>query len=283
MPASKLLTAFVMFLISNWSVQLSAKPQSNEQVTEKAQNVTVIPAITKAWQTAELFSRGTGIVAKVNAEVGDEVSEGDALVIMDDPTLHAELSILQAELKEVKAELKLHQLDLKRADRLLEDNLVSISDGDRLRAEVDKSDAVIEAIKAKIYRKKIQLDFLIIRAPFDGFVTNRNIEQGDLVMSDNKAGRALLEVAHLSKLRVQYRIPQGLFHKLSKCYSVYFSSKNYVQTLHATVDLISPNIDGTFGTVLMESWVDNENLKLPSGLRGEVEIKLTESSYVSKC
>ena len=271
MPASKLLTAFVMFLISNWSVQLSAKPQSNEQVTEKAQNVTVIPAITKAWQTAELFSRGTGIVAKVNAEVGDEVSEGDALVIMDDPTLHAELSILQAELKEVKAELKLHQLDLKRADRLLEDNLVSISDGDRLRAEVDKSDAVIEAIKAKI------------RAPFDGFVTNRNIEQGDLVMSDNKAGRALLEVAHLSKLRVQYRIPQGLFHKLSKCYSVYFSSKNYVQTLHATVDLISPNIDGTFGTVLMESWVDNENLKLPSGLRGEVEIKLTESSYVSKC
>ena len=197
MPASKLLTAFVMFLISNWSVQLSAKPQSNEQVTEKAQNVTVIPAITKAWQTAELFSRGTGIVAKVNAEVGDEVSEGDALVIMDDPTLHADLSILQAELKEVKAELKLHQLDLKRADRLLEDNLVSISDGDRLRAEVDKSDAVIEAIKAKIYRKKIQLDFLIIRAPFDGFVTNRNIEQGDLVMSDNKAGRALLEVCLL--------------------------------------------------------------------------------------
>lgn len=273
MRVKQLLNTVVVLILANWPEHLSAKPLFNEQVKGSTQIAASIPAITKAWQSADLYSRGTGIVDKVHVEVGQIVSKGDVLVAIEDTTLAADLSILKAELKEAQAELKLFQLDLTRINKLLHNNLVSVSDRDRLKAKVVKSEAIIEGINGRISRKKIQQNFLTIRAPFDGFVISRNVERGDLVMSDVKTDTPLLKVADLSKLRIQYRVPQGTSHLFTKGQGVYFTGAIYGKKVNAKVDLISPSIDESFGTVLMESWISNEHLELPIGLRGEVKVE----------
>ena len=272
MPANKLILATLATLLVNWPMQSLADSVSNNSATFESQPVTIIPAVPKAWQMADLHSRATGIVDEVYAEIGDAVSRGDVLLTINDPILETELSILHAELKEAEAEHKLNELDFNRSKRLLEDNLVSASDNDRLQAKVQKSEAFIDAIKAKIARKKVQQTFLTVRAPFDGHVINRDVEKGDLVMSDNKVGASLFKIADLSRLRIQYRVPQGVSYQIDNGDGVEFTAKSYNKLLKTSVTLISKNIDESYGTVLMESWINNESLKLPSGLRGEVEI-----------
>ena len=150
--------------------------------------------------------------------------------------------------------------------------MISASDNDRLQAKVEKSAAFIDAINAKIARKKVQQTFLTVRSPFDGHVIKREVEKGDLVMSDNKAGVALFKIADLRRLRIQYHVPQGVSYQIDNGDGVEFTTKNYKKSLNTSVSLISKDIDESFGTVLMESWINNESLNLPSGLRGEVEI-----------
>ena len=91
-------------------------------------------------------------------------------------------------------------------------------------------------------------------------------------MSDNKVGASLFKIADLSRLRIQYRVPQGVSYQIDNGDGVEFTAKSYNKLLKTSVTLISKNIDESYGTVLMESWINNESLKLPSGLRGEVEI-----------
>tara|TARA_Y100000296_G_C5135104_1_gene237762 strand:+ start:362 stop:1201 length:840 start_codon:yes stop_codon:yes gene_type:complete len=272
MPSNKLILATLVTLIANWPLPSLADSVSRDSAAFESQPVTVIPAVTKAWQMADLHSRATGIVDEVYVEIGDAVSRGDILLTINDPLLDTELRILQAELKEAEAGHKLNELDFNRSKRLLEDNLISASDNDRLQAKVEKSEAFIDAISAKIARKKVQQTFLTIRAPFDGHVINREVEKGDLVMSDNKAGRALFKIADLRRLRIQYRVPQGVSYQIDNGDGVEFTAKSYDKLLNTSVSLISKDIDESFGTVLMESWINNESLELPSGLRGEVEI-----------
>lgn len=276
MPANKLILATLATLIGNWPLQSLADSVSRDFATVDGQPVTVIPAVTKAWQVADLHSRATGIVDEVYVEIGDAVSRGDVLLTINDPILDTELRILQAELKEAEAEHKLNELDFNRSKRLLEDNLISASDNDRLQAKVEKSAAFIDAINAKIARKKVQQTFLTVRSPFDGHVINREVEKGDLVMSDNKAGTALFKIADLRRLRIQYRVPQGVSYQIDNGDGVEFTAKSYNKLLNTSVSLISKDIDESFGTVLMESWIDNESSKLPSGLRGEVVISVRQ-------
>ena len=276
MPANKLILATLATLIANWPLQSLADSVSRDFATVDGQRVTVIPAVTKAWQVADLQSRATGIVDEVYVEIGDAVSRGDVLLTINDPILDTELRILQAELKEAEAEHKLNELDFNRSKRLLEDNLISASDNDRLQAKVEKSAAFVDAINAKIARKKVQQTFLTVRSPFDGHVINREVEKGDLVMSDNKAGTALFKIADLRRLRIQYRVPQGVSYQIDNGDGVEFTAKSYNKLLNTSVSLISKDIDESFGTVLMESWIDNESSKLPSGLRGEVVISVRQ-------
>lgn len=272
MPANKLSSAITMFIAISWCTGLSATPIPKKSEVGLTTQTTIIPAITRAWQTANLFFRSTGVVEKVYYEVGDEVSKNDVLASVNDPTLEAELSLLQAELRRAEVELKLNKLELSRSTRLLNDELISASENDRLKLEVEKSEALIQGIHAKISGNRIQQSFLKIRAPFDGYLVSRNIEKGDLVMKDNKTDNALLQVADLSKLRVEYRVPQALSNHIDKGLRVDFISKSYEQKIQASVDLVSSNIDNTYGTVLVESWIDNKQLDLPGGLRGEVQI-----------
>lgn len=276
MPANKLILATMATLIANWPLQSLADSVSRDSATFESQPMTVIPAITRAWKMADLHSRATGIVDEVYVEIGDAVSRGDVLLTINDPILDTELRILLAELKEAEAEHKLNELNFNRSERLREDNLISASDNDRLQAKVEKSEAFIDAIKAKIARKKLQQAFLTVRAPFDGHVINREVEKGDLVMSDDKAGAALFKIADLRRLRVQYRVPQGVSYQIDNGDGVEFTAKSYNKLLNTSVSLISKDIDESFGTVLMESWIDNESSKLPSGLRGEVVISVRQ-------
>ena len=106
MPANKLILATLATLIANWPLQSLANSLSRDSASFDSQPVTIIPAVTKAWQVADLYSRATGIVDEVYVEIGDAVSRGDVLLTIKDPILDTELRILQAELKAAEAEHK---------------------------------------------------------------------------------------------------------------------------------------------------------------------------------
>lgn len=275
MPTNKIYKTFTLLftlLIVCWSALLSATSLFKAPHIGVGSDVLVIPAITQPWQSATLFSRSTGIIETVYFDVGDRVVEGEALARVEDPTLRAEQSKLKAELKEAQAELKINQLDLNRANKLMNDSLISVAEIDRLKIKVEKTQSMIDAIQAGLSRNQIQQSFLVIRAPFNGYVTSRNIDRGDLVTSDNINGKSLFEVADLSRLRVRFRVPQSESYQMRKGIEVEFISTSYHEEIQATVDLLSSNINEISGTLLVESWIDNEKLKLPSGLRGEVKL-----------
>lgn len=230
-----------------------------------------LPAITQAWQSSNLYSRSTGTVDKVLVDVGDFVEKDQLLARVKDPLILAEHQRLSAEIASAKAELKLNQLELSRAKELVGKNLITQSELDRLAFFVNKSIASIKALEAELTKKDAQVAFLNITAPFDGFITQRNIDVGDLVAKDNVMAGSLFTVEDLSQLRLVFHIPQHELSRFSAGLPVRFAVANAdIEALHSKIRVIVPMLNRKTGTMRGEALLPNDSYQIPAGMRGEV-------------
>ena len=262
----------LMILLS--PVAVAAENSKTPSLPERNINEVTFPAVAKAWRSASLYSRSTGIVENVLVEVGQRVSQGDILIIINNPIIQTELAALNAQLKETQADLELRFLELERASKLLSDSLIGVAQSDQLRIEVEKTKAEKEAIEANIALKRFQQDFLTIRAPFDGVIINREVDKGDLVIQDNKSSKPLIDIVDISKLRIQFAVPQQSLSDVKVGYPARFVTSTFGREFNTVINLKVPDVDRNLGTLYVESWIKNPDNLLPAGIRGEVRLNV---------
>ncbi len=259
----------VIFFSTGFYSLASTSPSARQTSSSDAS----LPAITQAWQSARLFSRGTGFVERVFVDIGDQVKEGQILAKISDPLVVAEKEKLISDLEDARADLELNELELKRADELVTKNLVSKSTIDRLRIAVKKAEAKIFSLQADIRGKQAQIEFLTIRAPFTGSIIARNVDKGDMVAQHNQNTQALFEIADLSQLRVVFHIPQYETKKYRPGTPLMFLvSGNEEVQVRSELSILSPAISMETGTMRAETVINNEQNRLPSGLRGDIRL-----------
>jgi RND family efflux transporter MFP subunit len=169
----------------------------------------VATASVQAFYVTDLYAKDSGYVSQVSADIGDHVKAGQILAMIDDPELreqyakaqgavaqaNAALVIAKRQLDVLQAELALENVTLKRQEDLFAGKALTDQQIDEARAKTQIATTNVEVGRAKITsaeadvrtasaeerRLRALLGYTHIVAPFDGVVTRRTVNPGDLV------------------------------------------------------------------------------------------------------
>ena len=144
---------------------------------------------------AQIYARVNGYVQKWFKDIGESVSKGETLAVLDIPEVNKQV-------EEATANFQLAKTAYERWKRLRAEDAVS-------QQELDEKTALFKQTEAVLKRLRDQQSFGTIVAPFDGTITRRNVNMGDLVNSGNVGTpQSLFTVAHIDKLHVYIYVPQ---------------------------------------------------------------------------
>jgi RND family efflux transporter MFP subunit len=193
--------------------------------TVRASDATVpvsLPATASAFSVANMFARASGYIDKRYVDIGDRVKQGQLLVEIVAPELdhqiaqaEATLVQLRAAVEQARANRNLAQVTWDRDKGLVEKGWVTAQQGDVDRFTLAAREAALGVALANVTAQEAQLQVLRqqkayqrVVAPFDGVVTQRNVEVGDLVHADTTSGSFMFTIMQSNVIRTQVYVPQ---------------------------------------------------------------------------
>jgi len=180
----------------------------------------------------EVLAKGTGHCIEVKVEEGDRVKEGDILAELD----KAEM---EAQVRQSETNVSLQQMTFKRAQEMLDFGVGNAADRDNAKSSLDQAKATLEM-------QRVQLSFLTIRAPIDGVVTKRLIQQGMLVSTGMPVFSIVDPSSYILPIQVTERSLPRLRVGQEAIVTIDSSGK---RKFRAHVRRINPGIDLQTGTV----------------------------------
>jgi HlyD family secretion protein len=198
-------------------------------ITPEVRDLTITttqPAFVEAYHAAQIGARVSGITQSVNADIGQVVKAGDVLAVIDAPELFrrrdamaAEKQVAATKLAAEKANLTATEAETERILNLVKNNSVTAKAGDEAtkklesaKAQFAAAEASLKAAEARFAEAEAMVDFTNLKAPFEGVVTQRNLDPGDIVVGN--VDKPLFEVMQTSKLRVVIHVPEKETHLL---------------------------------------------------------------------
>lgn len=240
---------------------------------EKDQEI-VLPGDIQAWNQAPIYARVSGYLKSWSEDIGARVSAGELLGTIEAPDLDQQLDQAKAKLASVQADAKLATLTAKRWKSLLSSNSVSQQTADEKGGDAEAKASLVTAAEADVKRLQVLEGFKRLVAPFDGVVTGRNTDIGDLI-NVGAGGRALFTVSDLHEMRIYVRVPQAYAADLKPGMDADLKLAQYPgQAFHAKLLTTSNAIAEDSRTVLVQLVADNPDGKLWPGSYVEVHFKL---------
>jgi len=240
----------------------------------------VLPANVQAWKDAPIYARTNGYLKRWYVDIGAHVKAGQLIAEIDTPEVNQQLSQARADLDTARANLKLSQITATRYEGLLKTDSVSQQDADNAAGDLAAKKAIVESSEANVKRLQDLQSFQEIYAPFDGVITARNTDIGQLIDS-GASGGPRAELFHISApnlLRVYANVPQvysqaakpGLKADLT---FQEFPGRRFEGTLVRTAEAI----DQSTRTLLVEVQVNNPTGEIFTGAYAELHLKLPGS------
>ena len=247
------------------------------------------PGTTEAFAQANIFARASGYISKRNVDIGSRVKTGDLLIEITAPEVEHQiaqaegtLAQLQAALLQAKANRDLAQVTWDRDSPLVKEGWVTKQQGDTDRLNLELREAAVAVAQANVVAQHAQLkvlnqqkDYQSVVAPFDGVITQRNIDVGSLVQADATSGTFLFTLMKSDELRIQLYVPQdealGVAPGVEAIVRVpEIPGREFLGTVTRIADALAP---GT-RTLLTEIDVPNPDRALSPGLYCNVELKI---------
>jgi RND family efflux transporter MFP subunit len=237
----------------------------------------ILPGNVQPFITSPIYSRTNGYLQKWYFDIGAHVKKGQLLAVIDTPEVDQQLEQSVSNLNTAKANLALAQITKDRYQGLLTKNAVAQQDVDNAVGTYNANKAIVDANQANVNQLKALQSFEKIYAPFDGVITARNTDIGDLINSGS-SGTAKTDLFHISqpgKLRVYVNVPeeysQGIKVGMTADLSLAeFPGRKFQGKLVRTAEAINL----TTRTLLIEIQVDNLTGTLLTGSYAEVHLKV---------
>lgn len=234
-------------------------------------------------QQAELTAERDGHVTAIHAEIGDHVSRGQLLALLDDRELQAalatkaaQLQSLKAQVKEWQAEQQADEADLRRADAMRSDQIISQENWEHVKykldeviAEVARYKADEAAAEADLRAMQIELEQSRIVAPFAGVVARRSIRDAQAV----KKGDSLFWITAEAPLHVVFTVPETVMSAFHPGARLDLTTADYPQLRQAaTVLRVSPVVDPASGSVEVIGNLESPSPSLKPGMSMQIRL-----------
>jgi len=237
----------------------------------------VLPGNVQPFISSPIFSRTSGYLKAWYFDIGAHVKKGQLLAEIETPEVDRQLQQSSGNLATAEANLKLAEITKDRYLGLLKTNAVSQQDVDNAVGTYNANKAIVEANAANVKQIETLQSFEKIYAPFDGIITARNTDIGDLINSGSNGNLKvdLFHIAQVGVLRVYVNVPEeysqvvtpGINATLSLAE---FPGKEFPGRLVRTAEAINT----VTRTLLAEVDVDNPTGQLLSGSYADVRFKV---------
>ncbi len=235
----------------------------------------VLPGNMQAFTDAPIYARTNGYLSKWFFDIGSHVKQGQLLAIISTPEVESATRQARADLNTAEANFNLSQLTQKRYEDLKNSDAVSKQDVDNANGDFESKKAQVLSAQANVKRLEDTQGFSKIYAPFDGVITARNTDVGQLVdAGSGTPAKELFHIAAINTLRVFINVPQqysvaakpGLTADLTLAQ---FPGRTFQGKLVRTANAI----DLATRTLLVEVDVDNRSGELLPGAYVQVHLK----------
>lgn len=237
----------------------------------------LLPGNIQAFVDAPIYARTNGYLRRWYFDIGAHVKKGQLLAEIESPEVDHQLAQAQADLGTALANAHLSEVTANRYTGLLKENAVSQQDTDNAVSDLAARNTVVKSAQANVARLKQLVDFEKVYAPFDGVVTARNTDIGQLIDSGATGGqaRSLFQIAAIQKLRVFIDVPQIYSQLATPGLTADLTFAEFPgRRFHGTLVRTSRSIDPTSRTLNVEVDVDNSKGELLPGAFTQVHLKL---------
>jgi RND family efflux transporter MFP subunit len=256
----------------------------------KINKLMTFPAELTPLDRAEIFAKVSGYINEFKVDIGDRVKKGEVLVILDAPEVIANYS---QNLSDKQTAFSKYQISLDAYKRLLKASKVS---GTVAAEEIEKSkdlmlsdSSAVEAAKSRLSSNEHLKDYLTVRAPFNGIITQRNFDNGTLVGSGNS--KPLLVVENIEALRLHVPVPESYVMAIPDTSVIHFTVDAQPGKIYtALITRKSGTVNPGNRTEIWEYIYKNKDNQLKSGMfatatinfrRKELSFLVPESAVVT--
>jgi membrane fusion protein, multidrug efflux system len=228
-----------------------------------------LPGEVKPLVEAPIYARASGYLKRYLVDIGSRVKEGDLLAEIDTPELDQELAQARAQLAQTDASLVLAKTTAARWAELLKTASVSEQEAAEKQADLELKLANVQAARANVGRLEELQRFQKIKAPFDGTITVRSTDVGQLISA--ASGKELFRLAQTGTLRVYVRVPENIANSITPGQAAELSVQELPgRVFPAKVVRTSGAMSADSRTLLAELEVDNARGEILSGTYAQV-------------
>lgn len=240
-----------------------------------------LPGHLEAWYSAPIHARVSGYIKNWYKDIGDKVKAGDVLATIDTPELDQQLEQAKAVLAKAQADANLANITSKRWQHLLSSDSVSKQEADEKSGEALAAQATVLAAKADVDRLSALEVFKKIVAPFDGTVTARRTDVGDLITANSESSPELFTVSDTTRMRLYVPVPEvdagGIKPGMKVTLNVpEFPGRTFEATLMGDADAINQ----TSGSLLAQFMANNDDGALKPGDYADVKLSLPTNPHM---
>lgn len=272
---------FVVFAVactlSLTSVVFAATDRSPLVVVSKATTDIVIKqvpltgTVTSA-RVAQLSTEVSGLVKKVNVEVGDRVETDAELLELDREIEQLILAALQAATRQARAELADAKRRYEDAKLLRKQKSISENELRLLEAEVEVDQSMLIRQQADERRQQARVERHTLRAPFDGVISERLTETGEWI----EPGNPVLTLVAVDDLRIEFRVPQEFFIRINPQSTLSVTLDALPERVFdASIDTVVPVSDPSSRTFLVHARVNADAMRMTPGMSVHGKLGLT--------
>ncbi|WP_158977853.1 efflux RND transporter periplasmic adaptor subunit [Cellulophaga sp. L1A9] len=216
----------------------------------------------QATNSADLSTRMMGYVNKVHINVGDKVRKGQLLVSINNSDLQAKRAQVNAGITEATAAFNNAQKDYNRFKNLFSENSASQKEMDDMTANYEMAKARLEAANQMKNEVNAQFAYSNITAPFDGTVTSKNVEAGNMA----NPGAPLISIETPGHFEVMAMVPESEISEIEKGSTVAVLVKSINKTIKGKVTEVSTSAKNTGGQYLVKIALDKTDAHILSGM-----------------
>jgi RND family efflux transporter MFP subunit len=254
-----------------------------------------LPGETRGWYNSTIYARVSGYVARWIADIGDRVKKDEVLATIDTPELDAQLEASQAQLKASEAEVTVKEADVEFAKTTFErwqgspKGVVSDQEREDKKARYAVAVAQLNAARARVALDKANVDrlafttsFKQVTAPYDGVITERRVDIGDLVTAGSTSNTSLLYgISQYDKIRVFANVPQNVSADIGDgTVAQVTASERPGRIFEGKVTRTSRSIDRHARTLRVQVDLPNGDFALMPGMYVQVAFHLRPTSFV---
>jgi len=257
-------------------VALTAVSVISPKQTAPAEEI-ILPGNVQPFITSPVYARTNGYLKKWYFDIGAHVKKGQLLAVIETPEVDQQLQQARSNLLTAQANLELATITKTRYQGLLKKHAVSQQDSDNAVGTYNANKAIVQADQAAVEQYSALVSFEKVYAPFDGVITARNTDIGDLINSGSTANvkTDLFHIAQPGTLRVYVNVPEEYSRGIKVGMTAdlalsEFPGRTFQGNLARTADAINM----TTRTLLIEVDVANPTNTLLTGSYAEVHLKV---------